>query len=170
MSDVIDALSEGDIYRWSYTDPSTDNRSWGSYHCCSRIAIVDRGRLRDTYWQVGGSFPSDGRSFCLNDLPKLELTRLGNLADFEKAPEYQADYYDDADILNLNHANSTRGNFYLRKGASRSQQKMLAVSRSNLERSLADERNAVRRTEELRAAIAKIKAGEIDGYIPSPPR
>jgi hypothetical protein len=169
MTDVIEALCEGDVYRWHYRDPKTDNRSWGDYHCCSRIAIVHGGRLRDTYWQIGQSF-SDGRSFGSDDMPKLELTRLGNLSELEKAPEYQADYYDDADIVNLNHSNSTRGNFYLRKSAVRSQAKMLETSRYNLERSQEHERSAVRRSEELREAIIKIEAGDTGAHIPSLPR
>lgn len=169
MTDVIEQLQEGDIYRWNYSDPKTDNRSWGSYHCCSRIAIVSRGLLRDTYWQIGQSF-SDGRSFRTEDLPKLELTRLGNMTDLEKVPEYQADYYDDADIVNLNHANSTSGNFYLRKGAVRSQKKMLEVCHNYLVRSTANERYAAQRSKELREAISKLEAGETDLHIASPPR
>jgi len=126
--------------------------------------IVHGDRLWDTYWRVGQSF-SGCRSFGLNDLFKIELTRLGNLSDLEKAPEYQAEYYDDADIVDLNHANSTKGNFYLRKGAVRSQKKMLEVARSKLERSLSEERYAVQESERFHKAISKIEAGELDIYL-----
>lgn len=169
MTDVIEILREGDIYHWMYCDPRTDNRQWGDYHCCSRIAIVHRGRLRDTYWQIGTSF-NDGKSFGVEDLPKLELTFLANMDDLEKAPEYQFDYYDDADTFNLNHPNSTRGNFYLRKGAVRSQAKMLATASYNLERSKKAERTAVRRSEELSETISRIEAGDLTVHIVSPPR
>jgi hypothetical protein len=150
-------MKEGDIYRWNYREPG-DDRNYGRYHCCSRIAIADaRGRLRDTYWSSG----SDGRVFVEADLPKLDLTYLGNLSDLEKAPEWQADYYDDADIVNLNHSNSSRDNFYLRKGAQRSRAKMLERARYKLEQSESAERSAAWASERLRSAIAKIEAGEI---------
>lgn len=167
MTDVIEHLAEGDIYRWNYTDPKTNNGQWGDYHCCSRIAIVHRGRLRDTYWQIGVSF-SEGRSFGPDDLPRLQLTRLGNLADLHPAKEYEADYYDDADIVNLNHSNSTSGNFYLRKGARRSREKMLEVARNNLARSTENERSAARLSEELREVISKLEADQLVLYIPTP--
>lgn len=165
MTDVIESLKEGDVYRWSYRDPKTDGRAYGSYHCCSRIAIVHRGTLKDTFWQIGQSF-SDGRSFSLEDLPKLELKFLGNLSDMASAKEYEADYYDDADIVDLNHSNSTRGNFYLRKGAKRSQDKMLAVANQRFAEAEADFHTARRRMDEIGKIIDQLEAGEIVSYIP----
>lgn len=159
MSDTMTELREGDIYRWSYRD-SSDNR----YHCCSRIAVVKNGMLRDTYWQVGNSF-SDGRWFGIGALPALDLKFIGNFSELEAAQEYQADYYDDADIVDLNHANSTRGNFYLRKGAIRSQKKMLESARQRLQKSLDEEQMAAWRSERLRASIARIEAGDMDTHI-----
>lgn len=166
MSTIIEKLNEGDIFRWSYRDHDTDTRSYGSYHCCSCIAIVHNGRLRDTYWMIGKLFASDGtRTFGIDDLPRIELTRLGNLSGLEKAKEYQSDYYDDADIVDLNHSNSSRGNFYLRKNAVRSQKKMLEMARYKLEQSESAERSAAHRSEQLREAIAKIEAGDTSAYL-----
>lgn len=147
-------LREGDVFRWHYREPG-DDRQYGRYHCRSQIGIVKNGRLTDTYW-CGG----DNQSFGPNELKKLNLNFLGNLADYEKASEHQADYYADADIMNLNHSNSTRDNFYLRKGAVRNTAKMLAVAKHKLERSEGDERGARWRSEQFRMAITKIEAGE----------
>lgn len=159
---LVTAMKEGDVFRWSYREPG-DDRSYGRYHCCSRIAIVvASGRLRDTYWMIGKSFASDSRSFGANDIDKMNLTYLGNLADLEKAPEWKDDYYDDADIVNLNHSNSLRNNFYLRKGAKLSAAKMLAAANRKLERAQSDERSARRKVEEMLTAISRIEAGEID--------
>lgn len=156
MTDVIDKLREGDIYRWSYREPG-DNAQYGRYHCCSRIAIVNKGgMLRDTFWSSGG----DGRWFGIDDLPKLELTYLGNIVDLERHPEWQAEYYDDADIVNLNHSNSTRDNFYIRKGAKRSPAKMLASARHRLERAESAKRLAEWDIERLTKTIASLEAGE----------
>lgn len=149
-------LREGDIYRWSYREPG-DDRSYGRYHCCSNFAIVNaHGRLRDTYWSYG----SEGRSFGTEDLPALELKFLANLSDLEKARSYQADYYADADIVNLLHPNG--GDFYLRKGAKRCAKKMTVTARRKLEESMCAESAAKRRSEELRKAMVKIDTGELD--------
>lgn len=164
MTDVIDQPKDGDVFRWHYLDPEIDDRRpWGNYHCCSCIGIFRNGRLRDTYWTVGAG--SDGRSFAPDEFHKLRLEHLGNLDDYNQAPEYQADYYADADIMNLNHPNSTRGNFYLRKGAQRSAAKMLEVARHRLERSESDERSASHRSGELRKAIAQIEGGATDVHL-----
>lgn len=165
MTDVIETLREGDVYRWRYLEPGNDG-SWGRYHCRSCIAIVHNGRLYDTFWQIGDSF-SDGKSFAADDLSDLELTRLGNLAELDKAPEYQADYYDDADIVNLNHSNSPKGNFYLRKGAKRSRDKMEAVARQRFAEAESDFHTARRRMEEIGKIIDRIEAGETDMHLPS---
>lgn len=166
MTDVIEALREGDVYRWRYRDPKADGRPYGSYHCCSCIAIVNSGRLKDTFWQIGQSF-SDGRSFALEDLSKLELTFLGNLSDLVSAKEYEADYYDDADIVDLNHSNHTKGNFYLRKGAKRSRDKMEAIARQRFAEAEADFHTARRRMDEIGKIIDRLEAGELVSHIPS---
>jgi hypothetical protein len=155
-AETIEAMREGDIFRWRYNEPKDEDRSWGSYHCCSGFAVVRNGRLCDTYWSTG----NDGRSFGAEDLPKLDLTRLGNFAELNKSRESEADYYDDADIINLNHANSSRGNFYLRRGAQRSVAKMLQAARNKLEDAESDMRIAASRAERLREAIARIEAGD----------
>jgi hypothetical protein len=86
----------------------------------------------------------------------------------ERAKEYQADYYDDADIVNLNHSNSSRDNFYLRKGAKKSQAKMLEVARRNLERSQSNERAAANLSSDLTEAIRRIEAGDLGVHIMTP--
>lgn len=156
-------FNEGDIFRWSYKDPG-DDRAYGRYHCCSCIAIVRNGRLRDTFWQVGTSF-SGGRSFALGDVAELNLVFVANMADLEKSSERNAEYYDDADIVNLNHANSSRDNFYLRKGAKRSAAKMLETARAKMEQAISDAKYAVRRSGEMKELIAKIEAGDTSVYL-----
>lgn len=152
------SLKDGDVYRWSYRDPG-DDAAYGRYHCCSMIAIVHAGKLRDTYWQIGESF-SDGRSFGVDALYKLNLTFLGNLSDFEKVRDHNSDYYADDDVMNLNHSNSTSGNFYLRKRAVRCPKKMLQIAELKLEQSKSDERFFANRSERLREAITQIKSGD----------
>lgn len=156
-------IREGDVFRWRYREPG-DDRAYGRYHCCSCIAIARGGKLRDTYWMIGNTFPYDARSFDY-DSNALELTRLGNLDDLMKVPEYNEEYYDESDIVNLNHANSTRGNFYIRKGAVRSATKMLETARRKLMAAQLDEQFAARRAAELRSLIEKIAAGDTSVHI-----
>ncbi len=160
-SGAVAPLREGDVYRWHYREPG-DNGQYGRYHCCSNIAVVNKhGRLCDTFWSCG----NDGRSFGIDDLPRLELTFLANMADLDRHPEWQADYYDDADIVNLNHSNSSRDNFYLRKGAKRSRAKMLETARYRLEKAESAKRSAEWDIARYTKAIADIEAGKADGYV-----
>lgn len=156
METTATTMREGDVYRWRYRAPG-DDRAYGRYHCCSCIAIFTKGWLRDTYWALSG----DGRSFGVDDLHALELTRLGNLDELEKKPKYEADYYDAEDIVDLTHSNG--GTFYLRKGAKRSAAKMLQVATQKLEQAQSDERMAIYKADQLRTAIARIEAGDTSG-------
>lgn len=97
MTEVVEKLTDGDVYRWRYRETKNPGL-YGDYHCCSCIAVVHRERLRDTFWQIGMNF-NDGRSFGIDDLPRLNLELVGNMADLVSAKEYEADYYDDADIV-----------------------------------------------------------------------
>ncbi|RZN19498.1 hypothetical protein [Bradyrhizobium sp. Leo121] len=158
----IDAMREGDIFRWSYRNPNASHGVYSGYHCCSRIAVFTNGLLRDTYWGLGCI---DGRWFSGDAIRALDLEFVGNFADLKPANEHMADYFDDADIVDLNHSNSTRGNFYLRKGAVRSKAKMLEVARYRLDQSLSAERTAAWKSEQLRETIARIEAGETELFI-----
>lgn len=157
---VIDKMKEGDIFRWRYRE-GTKHGDY-AYHCCSNIAVFKNGRLRDTYWH-GYATSSDGRSWMADECHKLDLTFLANESDLEPAQAYQAEYYDHADIVNITHANG--GSFYLRKGAVRSQAKMLESARYKLEKSESDKQMAEWRSERLREAIAKIEAGDTTAHI-----
>ena len=46
--------------------------------------------------------------------------------------------YDDKDFLNLNHSNNSRGNCYLRKGATKSKEKMHKIVKRNAVKLKAD--------------------------------
>lgn len=158
---VTEAWCEGDVFRWSYKDEGPEDRSpYRRYHCCSMIGIVAaNGRMYDTYWSTRSQ---DDRSFGPDDRERLKLTYLGNMNDFDRRSEGERDYYDDADIMDLNHSNSSRNNFYIRKGAKRSRKKMLAYARERLKKAESDERWARERAQRHRETIARIQAGEIE--------
>jgi len=145
-------MEDGDIYHWHYKNDA----DYLSYWCCSRIGVVRNGMLVDTFWHG-----SDNKSWPIEEaLEKLELTYIGNFNDLEKAPEWYADYYDAADCINLNHSNSTSGNFYIRKGAKRSAEKIRASINAKIEERKRDIKSAEWAIECAGKELAKLDNGE----------
>lgn len=148
-------IRDGDVFRWRYKDERPDDRRpYNRYHCKSMIAVAKGGLLIDTYWSMAGD-----NSTCWSyetAVDVLELERLGNFAELEKRPEYDREHYDDADIVDLNHSNSSRDNFYIRKGAPRSRTKMLAVMSERVANAEREIGSAQRRLELARAKLAEV--------------
>lgn len=150
-------LREGDIYRWRWADPKLDanNHGSGSYHCKSRIAVVEGGRLHDTYWSSGGS----DRWL---DPEKVTLTFWANTADLAEISSYNVVYYRREDVVDLRHANNSRGPVYLRNGAKRNANTMLEVIVDRLEKAHRDLEWAKRHIEQLMLDSEKVRAGKLD--------
>ncbi len=152
-------MNEGDIYHWSYKNPDGF-----SYWAKSRIAIVRNNRLRDTYWMYNleaGSSSSDGASWDFSEVAScLDLEFVANISDLQKQAYDNSDYFDNADVVNLNHANAPKGNLYLRKNARRSQTKMLEVARYKRERCISDILHASETVRRLDSAIRMIESDE----------
>lgn len=130
-------MKEGDIYKWSYNDKKLEQLEYKSeagtlYWCMSRIAIYNesRKRLCDTYWHSGGSNVSFDKN-AIND--DIVCVFIANRSDLVSCNENEFNYYDKVDCVNLNHPNSTRGNCYIRRGASKSLKKMEAVIMAHIE-------------------------------------
>lgn len=129
---------QGDVFFWSYNDETLKKLSDGSnggttYWCVSQRAIVnDAGILVDTYWS--------GNSNKYWDMDRanaqLELDYKGNLNDYREAETWERACHKDEDCLDLNHPNSTKGNFYIRKDAqhcNEKKRKVIARSKKRLE-------------------------------------
>lgn len=159
MGRSMSTIKDGDIFRWRYKDEKPEHRrEWGRYHCKSQIAVAKNGILIDTYWD--GSPPSNSGVWTYEMAERdLALKLIGNFADLEQRPEYHAAYYDDADIVNLNHPNSSRDNFYIRKGAQRSRDKMLAV----LDERIADKARTIESAKNSLDRFAGMKADILSG-------
>ena len=146
---------DGDIYFWSWKQPAEHM----PYHCCARKAIVRGKYLVDTFW----SSPSDGRSWTQEQaLERLHLEYKGNFDELEHVQDYLAQYYEPADLVNLNHPNSSRDNLHLRKAAKRSKEKMLAAANYKIERSISEISMAEDRIKRLEAEKIKINDGKLD--------
>lgn len=156
-TDTIE-IKDGDIFRWCYRDQKPEDLGpWKRYHCKSQIAIAKDGWLVDTYW----SCMSDSTKWKYAEAPaKLRLAYLGNFADLDHQQEYMAEYYDDEDCVDLNHPNSSKGNFFIRKGARRSERKMRDMIAHKIEKEESLIRVSTWRIESLRKELAKLDSGE----------
>lgn len=158
---------EGDVFFWRYRD-ELGNQS-ERYWCCARKAIVrSSGVLADIYWSYidGHTVGSRGSGrWWPRDYAEKNLTLefKGNLDDFDVIADYARSMYDDADILDLRHANSSQKQVYLRKGARRSRSAMLVEVNSKIEKAESEIRSANWQIERLSTAKAKIEAGELEG-------
>lgn len=160
----MSTIKDGDIFRWRWKDERPEHLGpWKRYHCRSQIAVAKDGVLFDTYWTYSLEKPDWGDSTAKWSYDEaeqhLELTLVGNLSELEKREEYHGAYYDDADCVNLNHSNSTRTNFYIRKGAQRSKAKMLAV----LDERIADNARKIESAKNSRDRFSQMKADILSG-------
>ncbi len=140
----METMKQGDIFswRWKADHPRREqcNGTGTLYWCMSQIAVVDeRGELVDTYWHG-----RDGHRVGADD---VDLEFIANTDDIVAASEEMRNYYADSDIVNLNHANSSRDNFYLRKGAKRCPDKIRASLNYKIECAEIERRSAERTVE-----------------------
>lgn len=125
---TLNKWKDGDVYRWSYNDIEYDKRKdyHDMYWCCSNIGIVRGEYLEDTFWNSSSS-----RTFIKDDvLSKLEVLYKGNLNEYQQCRKEDQAMYDDADILNLSHSNSSN-QYYLKIGAVKSRNKMVKIIKRN---------------------------------------
>ena len=128
------------------------------YHCKSRIAVYEKGVLRDTYWSLRGS-----DDHVLTDLDRYDLRFLGNLNDYERAEYGNWLYYDDADVLNLNHSNASKNSlWYVRKGAEKSAKAIELVLTERLIQAERDKQSAERAIERLTSELEQVRGGDLN--------
>jgi hypothetical protein len=157
---------DGDVFFWRYKNENEGFR----YHCLARKAIVRSGKLLDIYWAY-----LDGRTVKFHDLggcwsPEqadhhLILKFNGNLNEFDAIPDYNECMYDEADILDLRHINSSQKQVYLRKGARRNRVAMLAEVDSRIAKAEAEIRNVNWKLEQLNKEKEKIESGNLESVL-----
>lgn len=141
-------FKEGDIYLWAFKK----SENYLDYWCKSQIGVVRKGLLVDTYWNRLAFTKEKAEE-------KLNLEYLGNFSELTQSEEYLSDYYDSKDIVNLNHPNSTKGNFYIRNGAKRCPEKMKDVLQYKAETAERASKSEAEKAERLRKNIALIEQG-----------
>lgn len=141
-------LSDGQIYRWRWTDPGR------SYHCKSRIAVVKNGLLIDTYW-FGET------SDHAIDPAEVELTFYADKS-WPTISEGGAPYYDPTDVRSMAHANNSRAIVYLRPGATKNADAIYSEITRQVERAQSEIRSATWTIERMAVARQRMIDGEID--------
>lgn len=148
-------LTEGDIYFWRWKTP----REHMPYHCYSQKAIVRKGRLLDTFWY-------DMTSDRAINPAHLDLVYQGNENELRKINEWEIDYYEHEQVVDMRHSNSSGAPVYVQANAVRSQSRMLEYLKYKREREESKIRMAQHTIERIDEAIAKVSEGQLDGYLP----
>jgi hypothetical protein len=155
MSEI--ELKDGQIYRWRWADEARHLdglRSWGSYHCKSKIAIVKGGRLIDTYW----SDMSSDRAVHRED---VQLTLLCDQS-WPTIRKYDLPLYDPADVVDTRHPNDSGAPIYLRPGAVKSAARMLDQIEYLEDQAKGEIRSAQWQLERMAKYRDHIDAGRLD--------
>ena len=111
-------FKDGDVFYWRWIDFNK------SGHCCSWKAIYKNGQIVDQFWH-GGDLSKSWTPENYGEHIKLEFK--GNFDDLEAIYPYDAQYYEDEEITDLRHSNSSSAKVYKRIGAKRSKEKMIEL-------------------------------------------
>lgn len=114
-------MRNGDIFDWVWKPETGGNnsRELGDYRCFSGRAVFREPKLLDTFWGMG----ADAHAL---DLSRIDVQWVGNVHDMTEIQEWDIPLYRREDIVDMRHANMTRGPIYLRAGAVKDAQPMLA--------------------------------------------
>ena len=148
-------LRDGDIYFWRWTPEVEERRGQYAYHCKSRKAVADNGRLIDTYWGRGNT------EYAL-DFGDIDAVFQGNETDLRRIDRWTIDYYDPEDIVDLAHPNNSGAPVYIKPDATRSAARILEHLNYRREQAEYQIRSAQRNIELIAENIARVEAGDLD--------
>lgn len=166
---VIADIKPGDVFLFHY-HPSKEH-GWDSRtHCFEGMLVVKEERtgivLCDTYWQNDGT---NGRQFTPDRaMAEGVLRHYFNLNDVDSITEWKREYYDDHEIFCLHNQHSCSPscrNYYVRKGAAKSKEKMMHVVAEKIEEANCKARSAARDIERYTEIKAKIESGDLEVYF-----
>lgn len=141
---------EGDVFHFNWSPETIKEMGAMVTHCFQGILMVLKngdGELEfyDTYWGIGGK---GGKYLSLDKLNKelskgAHLTYYCNMNDLEQISEHETVYYDDEDLFDLasqNRCHPSCISYYKKRGAKRSQAKMISV----MEEKIKDKENVIK--------------------------
>ena len=156
-------IKESDVFDFRYK-PEVVKNSFSPYHCFDGILIVRKDKkeefyLEDTYW-------SNGRTFTLDEaLAKGTLRYVFNLDKVEKTSKRDLNYYDDKDIVILRYGHGYSTQCFIRKGAKKSKEKMLAVIKKQISDAKIDLSCITDRIERDCVTKTQIESGNLNVFL-----
>lgn len=158
-------------FRWS---PKKD-QGWDSrYHCFEGLLVAqvteDNIRFVDTYWGIGDS---QGQVLTFEEIEQEiknggEIEYYCNLDEVERIENWQKYYYADKDLfyLHTQKACIPRCEFYfIRKGATRSKEKMLEVINEKVRKARQAVEMAVDDVQVCAVQKQRIEAGDLSVHF-----
>lgn len=164
-------VRENDVFRFRYSDQverGIREHSYDAYHCFDGILKAHERMdgmiiLWDTYW---GTVSNSSRWFTVEEAhEKGELTFVCNLDDVDPIRESDMKYYDDSDVFALRIHHGYRNEYYLRRGAERSQTKMLETINSQIESTEQDIRHGQDKLIRLKEMREKVTDGDTSVWL-----
>lgn len=157
----------GDIFRWRYTSKHFKSMSdhTSPYWCKSCICYFENDVFVDTYWehaQEGISAYSFKYGLHKNH---IILEYIANMYDLKEGNEWSKLYYHPANVINISHVNSSRGNIYIRKDAKRDINIIRESILINKQTFLHDIESAKHSLERIEKEISEIDNQDIDSII-----
>lgn len=160
------AIKENDIFDFRYKSEEIERMGghWFAQHCFDGQLVAKRidGKwtLTDTYWSFGNC--GNSRRWSLAEsMKKGSLRLICNLDDVEKIDRYLTQYYDDKDLFNLSYQHGCYEFYAIRKGASRSSEKMLNTLNDKIRKAKSDIESTIREIEQLTEQKTKLEAGDL---------
>lgn len=158
-------IKVNDVFAFRYNEEEMETR-FSPYHCFDgQLVALKRSTgeiyLRDTYWGGG-----EGRVFTPEEAEMQgELTFKCNLDEVEYIREHEQQYYADEDVINLSHQHQCYKKFAIKKGATRSTEKMITSIQDKIKDAEREKSSAERTIERLSETLKKVEAGDLTVWI-----
>lgn len=172
-TDTMIEVKEGDVFWFSFNEVYRKKHSYTD-HCWDGQLVAKFSEARgmyfiDTYWASkhdGFTHYQDVKNISIEDaLKNGELSFLCNLNDVEEINERDLMYYSDEDVFNLSYQHRCYKYFVKKKGAARSQDKMIET----LKAKIADAEYQIKRGQDnvkwYGDKLTEVEAGNIEIYI-----
>lgn len=157
-----------DIFSFRFNESELKKRSY-PWHCFDGQLIVRKSHegnlyFADTYWSFGSC--GDSKRFTIDELLKIgDITFVCSLDEVEEIKQGDLLYYAEDDVYNLSYQNGCYKRYAKKRGAVRSQAKMIESATEKLEDAIYRKAKAERDIEEYKKTISKIEAGDTTLYI-----
>lgn len=164
-------IRKNDVFKVWYKTNKEELYPGSLRHCFegTLVAIEDDKEgliFVDTYWGIGDR---QGKEFTFSEMmQKFEVNYYCNLDDLEPSKEDVIKYYDNKDVYTISRQHACVPSciyYFIRKGSSRSKDKMLSMVNEQIQKAKKEIEYAVREVEMLSEKKEKINSGDVNVYL-----